>query len=150
MVAYSFKRRFVEPIRAGLDPASADGGAVYVGSRLFNPKRQTIRADRARHARSGEELQLYCGMRTKGCFLIAKVRCVRVTPIAFGFNGTMSVVLGGKILKRRAADALARRDGFDDLREMHEFWKLEHSPLPVGWGGILIEWEPLAAAKEAA
>jgi hypothetical protein len=143
MVAYSFKRRFVEPIRAGLDPASADGGAVYVGSRLFNPKRQTIRAERARHARPGEELQLYCGMRTKGCFLIAKVRCVKVTSIAFLFNGGMGIMLDGRRLKPHAANALARRDGFDNVAEMHEFWKSEHSPLPVSWGGVLIEWEPL-------
>lgn len=45
MVAYSFQKRFVEPIRSGR-------------------KRQTIRADRKRHARPGEVLQLYSGMRT--------------------------------------------------------------------------------------
>ncbi|MEJ0016825.1 MAG: ASCH domain-containing protein [Acetobacteraceae bacterium] len=46
MVAYSFKRDFAAPILAGI-------------------KRQTIRADRRRHARPGEVLQLYTGMRTK-------------------------------------------------------------------------------------
>ena len=48
MVAYSFKRRFREPILAG-------------------SKQQTIRADRKRHARRGEALQLYTGMRTTQC-----------------------------------------------------------------------------------
>lgn len=52
MVAYSFKRQFGPPILAG-----TKGG--------------TIRNDRKRHARPGEELQLYHGMRTKSCTLIA-------------------------------------------------------------------------------
>lgn len=46
MVAYSYKRRFVTPIRVGLG---------------LLPKRQTIRAHGLRrHARAGEELQHYC------------------------------------------------------------------------------------------
>lgn len=147
MVAYSFKSRFIGPIKAGLDPASKDGGAVYVGSRLYNPKRQTIRAvGKRRHARPGDELQLYVGMRTKRCQLIACARCIKVTPITLCFNGIVTIVIdGGRPLSRRSANAFARRDGFDDLREMHEFWKSEHSPLPVGWSGVLIEWESLDA-----
>jgi hypothetical protein len=46
VVAYSFRQQFRPPILAGT-------------------KRQTIRADRKRHARPGEQLQLYTGMRTR-------------------------------------------------------------------------------------
>jgi len=56
MVAYSFKAQFREPILAGT-------------------KRQTIRADRKRHARLGEALQLYTGMRTRQCKLIGRATC---------------------------------------------------------------------------
>ena len=48
MVAYSFNSRFEVAIREGW-------------------KTQTIRAGRKRHARPGEMLQLFCGMRTAHC-----------------------------------------------------------------------------------
>lgn len=72
MVAYSFKAQFVEPIRAGLGLPTEP---------QIRPKRQTIRADRKRHARPGEELQLYRGMRTRQCFLIGRAACTEVTKI---------------------------------------------------------------------
>lgn len=60
MVAYSFKSGFVPAIRA-------------------RTKRQTIRLPRPRHARPGEMLQTYCGMRTKSCFrIIPDPRCIGV------------------------------------------------------------------------
>jgi hypothetical protein len=65
-VAYSFQRRFVAPILAGT-------------------KRQTIRAERKRHARPGEVVSLYHGMRTRQCFLIAQAPCVDVQPIRLQF-----------------------------------------------------------------
>lgn len=66
MVAYSFRAHFEAPIRAGT-------------------KAQTIRADRARHARAGEELQLYTGMRTQHCRLIGRAICMAVSPICINF-----------------------------------------------------------------
>ena len=59
MVAYSFKARFAEPILAGT-------------------KLHTVRAPRKRDARPGEELQLYRGMRTRQCALIARKTCAGV------------------------------------------------------------------------
>jgi hypothetical protein len=65
MVAYSFNRRFVPAIESGI-------------------KSQTIRAPRRRHARPGEWLQLYTGMRTKSCRLIrADVVCSRLDEVRF-------------------------------------------------------------------
>jgi hypothetical protein len=48
MVAYSFHRQFVDPIRQGV-------------------KTGTVRAARMRHANVGERIQLYTAMRTKHC-----------------------------------------------------------------------------------
>lgn len=155
MVAYSFKRHFVGPIKAGLDPASKDGGAVYVGSTLHNPKRQTIRAvGRRRHARPGEILQLYCGLRSKQAFLIGRAKCTEVRDIVITFeNGRDGVAIGGTeaahgrqryaFYHRGALDSFARRDGFDSWAEMRKFWEAEHAPLPKTWIGVMIEWEPL-------
>jgi hypothetical protein len=65
MVAYSFDKRFVPQIENGF-------------------KRQTIRAHRRRHARPGEALQLYTGMRTKHCRKIRDdVICSRIDEVRF-------------------------------------------------------------------
>ncbi len=66
MVAYSFDRRFVPAIVSGA-------------------KRQTIRAHRARHARPGETLQLYTGMRTRQCRKIVERDpvCTRIDEVLF-------------------------------------------------------------------
>lgn len=143
MTAYSFKPRFVGPVKAGLDPASKGGGAVYVGSRLFNPKRQTIRAvGLKRHARPGEELQLYCGMRTKKCFLIGRARCLDVQPIRI-VVGANVVDIAGVRVPRRGLDDFSRRDGFDDWGEMARFWRENHRDDMNDFLGVLIKWVPL-------
>jgi hypothetical protein len=65
MVAYSFKKQFVPAIQSGR-------------------KRQTIRALRRRHARPGEMLQLYCGMRTATCVkIVPDARCIGVDDVRF-------------------------------------------------------------------
>ena len=65
MVAYSFKRLFVPAIEAGT-------------------KRQTIRGPRKRHARVGEPVQLYQGMRTSHCrrILVPDPICTAVRHVA--------------------------------------------------------------------
>ena len=156
MVAYSFKRRFVDPIRAGLRiPSALDNQPVIVEGNKFRfnsmscfPKRQTIRADRKRHARPGEELQLYCGMRTKGCFLIGRARCRDVLRIIITFSdGSRSCIATDKGAYQGAGlDEFARRDGFNNWADMIEFWHREHrDDFEAGtFIGILIRWEPLA------
>jgi hypothetical protein len=64
MVAYSFHKRFVSLIQSGI-------------------KRHTIRPHRKRHARPGEALQLYTGMRTKACMkiLAADPVCERLDEV---------------------------------------------------------------------
>jgi uncharacterized protein YqfB (UPF0267 family) len=110
MVAYSFQKRFAEPILAGT-------------------KSQTIRADRKRHARPGEELQLYTGMRTKHCRLIARVQCIGIRPITLDLAEDMP-------------DAFAHRDGFADWEDMRAFWRQFHPGVET-FTGVLILWDPI-------
>lgn len=126
MVAYSFKRRFVDPIRAGT-------------------KRQTIRADRKRHARAGEELQLYSGMRTRECELIGRAICEDVVPITLLFNDqdpeAEGVILPGFGFPG-GLEGFARADGFDSWAALKQFWRDNH-PGVDEFTGVLITWGDL-------
>lgn len=130
MVAYSFKGRFAEPILSGT-------------------KRQTIRADRKRHARPGEELQLYTGMRTRSCRLIGRAICLAVSPVRLGFGKDPFV----EVHHHTAAwpselDLFARSDGFSDWRDMAAFWTAEHPDAAI-FSGVLIQWGDLAPGAAA-
>lgn len=125
MVAYSFKMRFARPIRSG-------------------QKMQTIRADRARHARPGENVQLYTAMRTKQCQLIARGICRDVRPIVLDFRHLAVNIPGVEVFTTPEELAkFARRDGFADWDELHLFWMLEHKPLPDRWSGVIVFWHEL-------
>jgi hypothetical protein len=133
MVAYSFKKRFAPPIIAGLQP-----GPLVVGM-----KRQTIRADRKRHARLGEELQLYTGMRTRSCQLLGRADCTSVLPIRLLLGPVPAVEIGGEpaITGAKGLDLFARLDGFGDWPDLCAFWAAEHEAL-TEFSGQLIRWEP--------
>lgn len=121
MVAYSFKQRFVAPIRA-------------------RTKRQTIRAERKRHARHGEELQLYSGMRTKACKLIGHAKCIGVMEVRLDFEERrIEYGSGTAITTPDDTDAFARADGFIDWSDMEKFWTAEH-PGVRQFSGVLISW----------
>lgn len=137
MVAYSFKARFADPIRSGL------GYYEHIDGMIPKPKRQTIRADRKRHARVGEELQLYTGMRTRQCKLIGRARCTHVRSIEMRIrrNG-FTIDVDGFPYINAAAEEFARMDGFADTADMLAFWKAEH-PGVEHFAGVVIEWEPL-------
>ena len=120
MVAYSFKKQF----------------SPYI---LNGSKAQTIRAERKRHARPEETLQLYTGMRTKHCRLIGTATCRRVEPITIDFP--LNTVLIGKavLMGWRDLDGLAHRDGFDGWLSMRAFWHDNHPAASV-FSGVLIRW----------
>lgn len=131
MVAYSFKARFAAPILAGT-------------------KTQTIRADRRRHARPGEELQLYTGMRTKQCKLIRVARCVSVSDVRlrFGDDAMVAEKAGSSwgdahyvARSPKHLDAFAMDDGFTNWADMRAFWAKEH-PGTEEFEGVLIRWAP--------
>lgn len=120
MVAYSFKKQFIPHI-------------------LSRQKAQTIRADRKRHARPAEIMQLYTGMRTKHCRLIGTATCFSVQTVTIDLPDN-SVTIGGD--KRQGwahLDSLAHQDGFDGWLAMRAFW-LENHPETTVFSGVLIRW----------
>lgn len=137
MVAYSFKARFETPIMEGT-------------------KLQTIRAvGKRRHARPGEELQLYRAMRTKSCRLMKRETCRWTSPIVIDFD-TWSVetsqwsigpaLVPGRPLNRKALaqlDTFAQDDGFSGWQELIAFWSVEHfkKKTPRGrFRGVIVKW----------
>ena len=120
MTAYSFKAQFRAPILAGT-------------------KRQAIRADRKRHARPGEELQLYTGMRTRQCAIIGRAVCLDVRPVQINVEMQMwddgEFTYEGKVEMER----LAQADGFASWDDMREFWRREHPGVLV-FSGLVVRW----------
>lgn len=132
MPAYNFKRQFVAPIRSGR-------------------KRHTIRAKRKRATKPGEQLQLYCGMRTKHCEkIIPDPLCTKVEDIEMARvpvilpDGEVarftlvSLAVGGQRLELDECEALAYADGFSSFDEMMQFWE---GRLP--FKGDIIHWREL-------
>jgi len=120
MVAYSFKKRFA--------PLIADGR-----------KTQTIRAGRARHARVGELVQLYVGMRTSGCLkIIPDPVCVAVSQIEIHIAPHLITyaVVDGQIIT--ISDQFAILDGFENANDMHRFWIDTHGE--GVFRGVVIDW----------
>lgn len=122
MVAYNFQRQFADAVESGR-------------------KRQTIRAPRkdGRHAKPGDKLQLYTGMRTKSCRNLKDAVCHDACPI---------LIEADKIWTFQPQelhtdlDAWAKLDGFQSWEEMRAFFTQAHG-LP--FNGVLIRWlVPLA------
>lgn len=126
MTAYSFKTRFAEPI-------------------LSNQKLQTIRAvGKRRHASAGSILQLYTGMRTKQCKLVATRRCSSVHQIELRIWPSIERIaarVDGRALNERETIQLAHADGFDSVTDMWQFWRDNHKGVERFFG-LLIKWEP--------
>lgn len=152
MVAYSFKRRFVMPIQWGLDldysfPYDVPGTAWPPFP--SGPKTHTIRADRKRHARPGEIVQLYYGMRRKGCFLIGRGMCTEVPRIHIYFGRFVPHV---RIQRRDLVsgsaelDTFAKSDGFDDWATMRWFWYQEHGDVDH-FEGVMVCWRALSSSE---
>jgi hypothetical protein len=128
MVAYSFQRRFAEAILDG-----RKGG--------------TMRADRRRHARPGEELQLYVGMRTKQCRLIARKTCLTIEPVILDFVAPYVAWPGVDRVIIRCADldTFAVFDGFQSWTDLTAFWATIHRLRK--WHGWHIRWAPLESRR---
>jgi hypothetical protein len=130
MVAYSFKSRFADAIVSGR-------------------KRITVRANRLRHVKPGEAIQLYVGMRTKQCrkLLSPDPICLHVFPIVISVGETC--IMGIKVNDWRyssaESEAFAKADGFENLKDMHGFWVVEHG---LGnFEGVVITWKPAESAS---
>jgi hypothetical protein len=122
MVAYSFKKPFVPMIQLGR-------------------KQQTIRGPRLRHARVGEPIQLYCGMRTAQCFrIIPDPICCDVVPIhILRPLGTIQRITLGCGIIVSDLDKFAWDDGFSGINAMSNFWRQAH-PGTEDFLGVLIRW----------
>jgi len=134
MVAYSFKARFA--------PAIEDGS-----------KEHTLRGRRRRHARTGEELQLYTGMRTAHCRLIMRRTCTDFLGVTIDFK--QAAVMLYRVVEhlgdwvRAGAEYLpiqpepfAVSDGFESFDDMARFWRDENG-VAGAWDGFLIGWRRL-------
>jgi hypothetical protein len=137
MVAYSFKRQFIEPILAGT-------------------KAQTIREPRrgwraaaglSGHARPGEGLQLFVGMRTKSCELILRTICLYTSPVTLMWRPIVEVKVDDERLSAQKLDAFARRDGFADFDAMEVFWAETH-PGKTVFHGEVIRWQAPSSPVE--
>ncbi|MEH3091997.1 MAG: ASCH domain-containing protein [Agrobacterium cavarae] len=149
MVAYGFKSFFAGQIENG-------------------HKRQTVRSERGRHARPGERIQLYVGLRTKHCRkIVADPLCTEVRSIEIGISSLVdeiivSIAIDGVRLRRDDVEAFARADGFAPeylgnsfpaklygrtAREtMGRFWIDAHPDLST-FTGVLISWQPEVATR---
>lgn len=126
MVAYNFQAQFADAVERG-------------------EKRQTIRAiGKRRHAKEGDKLQLYTGMRTKACRKLREAVCHDFCHI---------LIEADKIWTSRPLeihtdlDRWAKSDGFPDWPTMRDFFANTHG-LP--FNGVLIRWlVPLATRSDA-
>lgn len=128
MVAYSCKARFAAPIEAG--------------TKLF-----TMRNHRKRHARQGEIVQLYQGMRTRQCRLIDRKICRAVHNVRLVFGKAPEIRIDGARVEVDL-DQFARADGFYSWADLIAFWQAEHSEVfeqrQPRWFGVMILWgEPV-------
>lgn len=137
MTAYNFHLMFVHPIVARI-------------------KRQTMRAHRrgGRHARPGELIQLYRGMRTKNCEkIIPDPICTALGEVEFDlretdlerfllirdFDSCHLRVNGIPIEMWSDKNSFAVSDGFPRFDEMVVFWLKVHGP--VRFEGVIVFWE---------
>jgi len=129
MVAYNFKKEFVEAVETG-------------------KKTQTIRAlrkGRSRHASPGEALQLYTGMRTNNCKkLLPDPVCFNVQAIMITKDPFVCVVLDKYLLSDKTIEEMAIADGFKSVEAFAAFFDETHG-LP--FEGVLISWEKSKATE---
>ena len=125
MVAYNFQTRFAHDVETG-------------------KKRQTIRAEGKRnHARPGDKIQLYTGMRTKQCRKLGEATCTLSTYCAIYEN---NITTGN--YPATDLDEFAQADGFHSFYEMKEWFRKTHG-LP--FIGRLIKWDsPVGENTETA
>jgi hypothetical protein len=130
MVALNFKEQFADEVEWG-------------------KKSRSIRAPRknGRNPKRGDKLQLYTGMRQKGCRKLAEATCTRVRPVTI--TGT-NIILDGRTLYAGYAPAyaggmdpdhydgdFAMADGFHGFQDLRDWFEEQHG-LP--FTGLLIEW----------
>lgn len=134
MVAYSFQPMFVEP--------------TWSGRKVHTIRNE--RTGRSRHARSGEALQHYTGMRTKHCKLFARSVCKDVKPIVIDFSemypGDFVRIDDGPRIWQGDLDPFAISDGFDSWLSLKGFWQ-KHHPNVLRFQGVIIYWRDMEPVR---
>lgn len=136
---YGFKARFAQPILDG-----HKGGTIRVARKIRNE----FSGRPGGHARIGERLRLYTGLRTRQCRFIAEKPCCGVAPISLHFEPKPLVHVALSESMRlffttpAELDAFAVFDGFANFAELVEFWRSTHGPLTI-FDGWHIRWLPL-------
>jgi len=120
MVAYSFNASFVEQVQSGA-------------------KCQTVRLPRKRHARPGEPVQLFTGMRTRACRKLVDPDpiCAGVDDIEIRFadHTIASIEINGVPLgNAQMLEDFAIADGFGHRASL----LLPHEPFPASY--IFTRW----------
>jgi hypothetical protein len=130
MVAYSFQPEFCQAI-------------------VNRAKTQTIRAERRRHAKPGEQLQLYRGMRTAHCrkiipdpvcTVVERIRIWVPDRVTSGDKSPFEFEFPDRPPAGRLPidGEFAYRDGFGSVGDMLRFWRARHGP--GLFDGVLIQW----------
>ena len=121
MPALNFMKRFVPMVAAG-------------------EKTHSIRATRRRSWSVGDNLALYTGMRQKGCTLIGRTSVIKAERITIrNVEGSgLRIAIDGENLSPDERRNFARRDGFQDISDMADFWIDTHG-LP--FEGDVIHWK---------
>lgn len=102
MVAINFKKRYAEKVESGT-------------------KLMTIR--KTKRVKAGDKLQLYTGMRTKGCRKLRDAVCVAVDAVSITPYGPFFCQPGWW---PKDKNVFAECDGFQTYADMYEFFKSEY------------------------
>ena len=114
MVAINFQREFASDIRSGR-------------------KTQTTR--RTARCKTGDDLQLYTGQRTKDCVLIGTAKCAICEPITIADS---YVAVGMFRLPFGDVEHIAQIDGFPNAAAMRDWFRDRYGSLP--FSGYRIMW----------
>jgi len=134
MPAYSFKERFCP--------------WVIEGSKTHTVR--DLRKGRQGHAKPGDTVYLYYGMRTKYCRKLGEGICTKVENITISSD---SITIDGRKLSWDEMIRFAWKDGFraegttenepgDAWTAMRRFWKENHGlDAEHPWMGVVIHWQ---------
>jgi len=113
MVAYNFDAAFAGPILGGR-------------------KTSTIRADgKRRHARVGDLVQAYVGMRTPDCVLLLVAPCTRSLPIEI--HASHVVADGQRKVNPAYYETLARSEGFASFGNLQAWFDRRYGLPAIGF-----------------
>ncbi len=94
-------------------------------------------------------MQLYTGMRTKSCRLIARAVCDSAEKILLDFSRYTIQIgesVGREVSEQAALDSFAQGDGFSSFEAMAQFWRETHGA--TSFNGIWIRWLPSTLKTE--